>query len=101
MGALLVYDISKHQTFENVERWLKELRDHAESNIVVMLVGNKSDLRLVCKAWNVDCSLSWRCPCGRSMRRSTTVRESTFPVVPKPSCMQRIASCFAWCVADA
>jgi len=45
VGALLVYDISKHGTFENVERWLKELRDHAEANIVVMLVGNKSDLR--------------------------------------------------------
>jgi len=45
VGALLVYDISKHATFENVERWLKELRDHAEANIVVMLVGNKSDLR--------------------------------------------------------
>ena len=45
VGALLVYDISKHATFENVERWLKELRDHAESNIVVMLVGNKSDLK--------------------------------------------------------
>lgn len=45
MGALLVYDISKHQTYENVTRWLKELRDHADSNIVIMLVGNKSDLR--------------------------------------------------------
>jgi len=45
VGALLVYDISKHQTFENVERWLKELRDHADANIVIMLVGNKSDLR--------------------------------------------------------
>jgi len=45
VGALLVYDISKAVTFENVERWLKELRDHAESNIVIMLVGNKSDLR--------------------------------------------------------
>ena len=45
VGALLVYDISKHQTFENVTRWLKELRDHADSNIVIMLVGNKSDLR--------------------------------------------------------
>jgi len=45
VGALLVYDISKQVTFENVERWLKELRDHAEPNIVIMLVGNKSDLR--------------------------------------------------------
>jgi Ras-related protein Rab-11A len=40
-----VGDISKHQTYENVTRWLKELRDHADSNIVIMLVGNKSDLR--------------------------------------------------------
>ncbi|KAF2156211.1 putative ras GTPase Rab11 [Myriangium duriaei CBS 260.36] len=45
VGALLVYDISKHQTYENVIRWLKELREHADSNIVIMLVGNKSDLR--------------------------------------------------------
>ncbi|GKZ68084.1 Ras-protein Rab-11A [Aspergillus niger] len=45
VGALLVYDISKHQTYDNVNRWLKELRDHADSNIVIMLVGNKSDLR--------------------------------------------------------
>ena len=44
VGALLVYDIAKHLTYKNVERWLKELRDHADSNIVIMLVGNKSNL---------------------------------------------------------
>ncbi|KTF95220.1 hypothetical protein cypCar_00011542 [Cyprinus carpio] len=41
VGALLVYDITKHLTYENVERWLKELYDHADPHIVVMLVGNK------------------------------------------------------------
>ena len=45
VGALLVYDIAKHLTYENVERWLKELKDHADANIVIMLVGNKCDLR--------------------------------------------------------
>ncbi|XP_068179602.1 RAB11a, member RAS oncogene family, like [Antennarius striatus] len=45
VGALLVYDIAKHLTYENTERWLKELQDHADCNIVIMLVGNKSDLR--------------------------------------------------------
>jgi len=45
VGALLVYDISKRVTFENLERWLKELRDHADADIVIMLVGNKGDLR--------------------------------------------------------
>lgn len=40
-----MYDIAKHLTYENAERWLKELQDHADANIVIMLVGNKSDLR--------------------------------------------------------
>lgn len=44
-GALLVYDVTKPSTFENVSRWLKELRDHADSNIVIMLIGNKTDLK--------------------------------------------------------
>ncbi|CAM8896723.1 unnamed protein product [Rhodiola kirilowii] len=45
VGALLVYDVTRRATFENVERWLSELRNHTDPNIVVMLVGNKSDLR--------------------------------------------------------
>uniref|UniRef100_A0A3B5MYE2 Ras-related protein Rab-25 n=1 Tax=Xiphophorus couchianus TaxID=32473 RepID=A0A3B5MYE2_9TELE len=44
VGALLVYDISKHLTYESAERWLKELYDHADPHMVVMLVGNKKDL---------------------------------------------------------
>ncbi|CAE6248975.1 unnamed protein product [Arabidopsis arenosa] len=44
VGALLVYDITKRQTFDNVLRWLRELRDHADSNIVIMMAGNKADL---------------------------------------------------------
>jgi|EP00669_Euglena_mutabilis_P014654 small GTP-binding protein len=44
LGALLVYDVTKARSFESVNQWLKELRDHAESNIVVMLIGNKIDL---------------------------------------------------------
>ncbi|KAL1560350.1 Ras-related protein ric2 [Salvia divinorum] len=45
VGALLVYDVTRHSTFESVERWLRELRDHTDPNIVVMLIGNKCDLR--------------------------------------------------------
>ncbi|KAK1288421.1 Ras-related protein RABA2a [Acorus calamus] len=44
-GALLVYDVTKPTTFDNVSRWLKELREHADSNIVIMLIGNKTDLK--------------------------------------------------------
>lgn len=41
---MLVYDITKRQTFDHVQRWLEELKTHADANIVIMLVGNKSDL---------------------------------------------------------
>lgn len=44
VGALIVYDISKTESYESVSRWLKELKDHADANIVIELVGNKSDL---------------------------------------------------------
>lgn len=139
VGALLVYDITKQTTFENVERWLKvgaptacrvwqlacsaegalrhvgcclcplcplpsapvcwwqcclllhsgpagmqhllwhhqllfhvptqELRDHADSNIVVMLVGNKSDLRHLRSVQTEDakvgsCSVAAQLPLG-------------------------------------
>ncbi|KAK2407312.1 hypothetical protein P8452_69397 [Trifolium repens] len=43
-GALITYDITKRHTFTNIEKWLDELHRHADKNIVVMLVGNKTDL---------------------------------------------------------
>lgn len=43
----MVYDISKHLTYESADRWLKELFDHADPHIVVMLVGNKRDMESV------------------------------------------------------
>ena len=46
VGALLVYDIAKHLTYENVERWLRELRDHADANIVIMLVNKRHEQKL-------------------------------------------------------
>ncbi|KAF3682510.1 Ras-related protein Rab11A [Capsicum annuum] len=44
VGAMLVYDITKRQTFDHIPRWLEELRAHADRNIVIMLIGNKTDL---------------------------------------------------------
>jgi len=43
-GALLVFDISRRNTFLSATSWLNDLRQIAEEGIVVVLVGNKSDL---------------------------------------------------------
>jgi len=45
VGALIVFDITKAVSFRNVEKWLQELKQHAFDDIVIMLVGNKSDLK--------------------------------------------------------
>lgn len=43
LGALLVYDITKEQTFQSLKGWLENLKTHAEQDICIMLVGNKLD----------------------------------------------------------
>ncbi|KAI9716883.1 MAG: hypothetical protein M1812_005032 [Candelaria pacifica] len=43
-GALLVFDITRRSTFNSVTSWLHDLRQIAEEGIIVILVGNKSDL---------------------------------------------------------
>ena len=39
-----MYDITKEQSFMSVRKWIEEVREHAEPEIVIMLVGNKLDL---------------------------------------------------------
>ena len=39
-----MYDVTKRSSFVNVQKWLLELRQFAETDCVIMLVGNKTDL---------------------------------------------------------
>lgn len=43
-GALIVYDISNKVSFENVEKWMKEVQVMGESDMYFILIGNKADL---------------------------------------------------------
>ena len=43
-GCLLVYDITNKSSFENLDKWLSELKANTDENVSVILVGNKSDL---------------------------------------------------------
>ena len=43
-GVMLVYDVSQRSTYDNVSRWLGEVRNHADAKVGLVLVGNKSDL---------------------------------------------------------
>lgn len=43
-GALLVYDITRRETFNHLSRWLEEARQNGNPDMVIMLIGNKSDM---------------------------------------------------------
>eukprot|EP01125_Pyxidicula_operculata_P000121 TRINITY_DN1017_c0_g1_i1.p1 TRINITY_DN1017_c0_g1~~TRINITY_DN1017_c0_g1_i1.p1 ORF type:complete len:206 (-),score=30.48 TRINITY_DN1017_c0_g1_i1:89-706(-) len=43
-GALLVYDITRRETFEHLSTWLEDCMKYSNANIVIMVIGNKSDL---------------------------------------------------------
>lgn len=44
MGCLIVYDVTKRSSYESISRWLVDVRQLAGEDVVVMLIGNKSDL---------------------------------------------------------
>ena len=41
---MLIYDVTKAQSFENISRWLHIINDHAPSGVVKMLLGNNCDM---------------------------------------------------------
>lgn len=43
-GALLVYDITRRDTFNHLTRWLEEAKQNSNPHMAIMLIGNKSDL---------------------------------------------------------
>ena len=44
IGALLVYDITRRDTFTHVTKWLDDVRTNSSKNVTVILIGNKKDL---------------------------------------------------------
>jgi Ras-related protein Rab-11A len=43
-GAFIVYDITRKNSFESVERWVNDVISVADKKITIVLIGNKSDL---------------------------------------------------------
>ncbi|KAK0145739.1 Ras-related protein Rab-19 [Merluccius polli] len=43
-GAMVAYDITRRPTFESVPHWIHEIRHYGAASVVLILIGNKSDL---------------------------------------------------------
>ncbi|XP_013146097.1 PREDICTED: ras-related protein Rab-37 isoform X1 [Papilio polytes] len=42
-ALLLLYDVTNKTSFDNIRAWLGEIREYAQDDVVIMLLGNKSD----------------------------------------------------------
>ena len=45
LGALLIFDLTNWATFEHLPGWIEEVRENVKTEIPILLVGNKADLR--------------------------------------------------------
>ena len=44
MGILLVYDVTDEVSFENVQNWMRQIRQNATENVTIFLLANKCDV---------------------------------------------------------
>jgi len=45
-GILLVYDITDKNSFSSIRNWVSQIKQHADANVVKILIGNKSDMQI-------------------------------------------------------
>ena len=63
-GAFIVYDITRKETFDSVDRWINDLKCTADPKITIILIGNKCDLehrREILKAQGEEKARSFGC----------------------------------------
>ena len=45
-GIIMVYDTTNKESFDDVDRfWINEVEEYAETNVQLVLMGNKSDMK--------------------------------------------------------
>ncbi|GAA5854885.1 hypothetical protein JCM5353_005070, partial [Sporobolomyces roseus] len=45
-GALLCFSLTSHQSFKNLKTWLSDLRQYGEEDLLILVVGNKGDIKV-------------------------------------------------------
>lgn len=44
MGIMLVYDVTNEKSFDNIKNWIRNIEEHASSDVEKMILGNKCDI---------------------------------------------------------
>ena len=44
VGALLMYDVTNYQSFQNLREWIIKIREYSDENVKIALIANKCDI---------------------------------------------------------
>lgn len=46
-ALLLLYDVTNKTSFDNIRAWLVEIHEYAQDDVVILLLGNNNDVKIV------------------------------------------------------
>ncbi|CAD8093506.1 unnamed protein product [Paramecium sonneborni] len=53
-GAIVVYDITSRESFQNVTKWIEECQQQGKQDMIIILIGNKVDLEIQYNIHNIN-----------------------------------------------
>ena len=59
VGVCVIFDLTDWKSFKSVSKWLKDIKERCNENIVVILIGNKSDLAVERRAVKRESAATW------------------------------------------
>ena len=79
-GILLIYDVTNRKSYDNIRKWLNQIREEAPNRVSIILVGNKIDIeekRIVKKEEGESLAKSCNLPFFESSAKDgTNINES-------------------------
>ena len=64
-GILLLYDITKISSFDNIREWIRDIKEEVDENAILFLIGNKIDLsdkRVITKEKGTELAGEYKIP---------------------------------------
>lgn len=64
-GIILIYDVTSHESFDNIRKWINDIRENADNNPVIIIVANKIDLvdtRVISKESGLELAKEYNMP---------------------------------------
>ncbi|KAI7814307.1 ras-related protein Rab-8B [Triplophysa rosa] len=86
MGIMLVYDITNEKSFDNIKNWIRNIEEHASSDVERMILGNKCDMndkRQVSKERGEKLAIDYGIKFLETSAKSSTNVEEAFVTLAK------------------